>query len=295
MGLLRGPYLRAGIGPVLVHGAHPRPRDARDRATTKSAKLLYATLALGWRGSAKHWQRYRRAYFLLAALATALVVSVESTINFDFSYALVPGWHDTVAPPYFVAGAMFTGFAMVLILAIPIRRTFGLQKVITTNHLNNCAKLMLGLGLVVVYGHLVEFLGAYLSNDAAERTVAASRVVGPYGFAFWFSLLAFLAIQPLWSRRVRTHPGALFGISVVVLVGMWFDSFMIIVGSLSRGHLVAAWHPYAPTLWDFALYGGSFGLFFTLYFLFLRFLPIVNQSEVKELLHLRRAVSAEHA
>jgi len=274
-------------------GLLPDVATLRDRARSNAARLAYGLLALGWCGSAKHWQRYRRAYLLLAAIGTALVVSVESTVNFDFSVAGVPGWHSTVGPVYFVAGAMFTGFAMVLILAIPIRHAFGLHQVITSNHLNNCAKLMLALGLVVVYGHALEFFGAAYSGSAAEQFVAASRPTAPYGFAFWLALLAFLAIQPLWFRRFRTQPTLLFVISIIVLVGMWFDSFMIIVGSLSRDYLPSSWHIYVPTFWDFALFAGSFGLFFTLYFLFLRFLPVVNLSEVKALLHERRRSAAE--
>lgn len=264
-------------------GLLPDLATLRDRAGTRGAQLAYGLFALGWCGSAKHWQRYRRAYLLLAAIATALVVSVESTINLDFSYALVPGWHATVGPPYFVAGAMFAGFAMVLVLVVPVRRSFGLQGVITLRHLDNCAKLMLGLGLVVVYGRVIEFFGAWFGGNPVERFVARSRVVGPYAFAFWVTVVMFVTIQLLWSRRVRARPRALFGISVVVLVGMWFDTFMFIVASLSRGYLPSAWHLYVPTFWDLALFTGSFGLFFTLFFLFLRFLPVVNQSEVKAL------------
>lgn len=274
-------------------GLIPDLATLRDRVGSGAARLAYGVLALGWRGSAKHWQRYRRAYVLLAAIATALVVSVESTVNFDFSAAIVPGWHSTLGPPYFVAGAMFTGFALVLVLALPIRSVFGLHQVITANHLNNCAKLMLGLGLVVVYGHATEFFGAWFGQNAAEQFVTTSWVAGPYSYAFWLASAAFIAVQALWSRRVRQWPLALFMISLVVLVGMWFDTFMIIVASLSRDYLPAAWHLYAPTFWDYALYAGSFGLFFTLYFLFLRFVPVVNQSEVKQLLlEVRHATTA---
>lgn len=268
-------------------GLIPDLATLRDRVTSSGGKLAYGLLALGWCGSAKHWQRYRRSYVLLAAIATALVVSVESTINFDFSVALVPGWHNTLGPPYFVAGAMFTGFALVLVLAIPVRSAFGLQQVITPTHLNNCAKLMLALGLVVVYGHATEFFGAWYGGSPAEQFVSLSWVTGPYAFAFWLSLLSFTVIQALWFRRVRLRPLYLFVISLVVLVGMWFDSFMIIVGSLSRGYLPSSWHLYHPTFWDYALFSGSFGLFFTLFLLFLRFVPVVNQSEVKALAHAR--------
>lgn len=266
-------------------GLIPDLATLRDRSRSSYARLGYGLFALGWRGSTRHWQRYRRAYLILAGIATALVVSVESTINFDFSYALVPGWHDTVGPVYFVAGAMFTGFAMVLILTIPLRAAFRLQPVITLNHLNNCAKLMLGLGLVVVYGHAVEFFGALIGGSAAERTAALSHVTGPYAASFWIAGAALLATQLLWFRRFRVRPRLLLTISVIVLIGMWFDSYMIVVGSLTRDYLPSAWHLYAPTVWDFALYGGSFGLFFTLYFLFIRLVPIVNQSEIKKLIH----------
>lgn len=264
-------------------GLVPDLATLRERAGTAVGRLAYGFFALGWRGSTKHWQRYRRAYLLLAGMATALVVSVESTINLDFSYALVPGWHDTVGPPYFVAGAMFTGFAMVLVLAIPIRRAFGLQQIITPAHLNNCAKLMLALGLVVVYGHAVEHFLAWYGGSAAEQTVVSDQLTGPYAYSFWLALAPFVGTQPLWFRRVRVNAGALLAISLVVLVGMWFDTFMIIMGSLTRGYLPSSWHPFSPTFWDFALFIGSLGLFFTLFFLFLRFLPVVNQSDVKEL------------
>lgn len=273
-------------------GLIPDLATLRDRAQPNSARLAYGVLALGWRGSAKHWQRYRRSYLVLAAIATALVVSVESTINFDFSYALVPGWHSTVGPVYFVAGAMFAGFAMVLILTIPLRSAFKLERVITTRHLNNCAKLMLGLGLVVVYGHAIEFFEALVGGSAAARAATVGHVTGPYAASFWIAVAAFLTIQLLWIRRVRIRPRLLLAISVIVLVGMWFDSYMIIIGGLTRDYLPSSWHPYAPTMWDFALYGGSFGLFFTLYFLFLRFVPVVNQSEIKQLLHERTVRTA---
>lgn len=264
-------------------GLIPDLATLRDAARARGARLAYGLFALGWCGSAKHWQRYRRSYLILAAVGTALVVSVESTINLDFSYALVPGWHSTVGPPYFVAGAMFAGFAMVLVLLVPIRRAFSLGDVITGRHVDNCAKLMLALGLVVVYGRFVEFFGAWYAAGEAERYVAVSRVTGPYAFAFWVTVVLFVGIQPLWSRRVRARPGMLFGISVLVLVGMWFDTFMFIVASLSRDYLPSAWHLYVPTFWDYALFAGSLGLFFTFFFLFLRFLPVVNQSEVKAL------------
>lgn len=270
-------------------GLIPDLATLRDRATSDAGRFAYGVAALGWRGSARHWQRYRRAYLLLAAIATALVVSVESTINFDFSAGLVPGWHNSVGPVYFVAGAMFTGFAMVLVLSIPLRRVLQLERLITPAHLNNCAKLMLALGLVVVYGHGVEFFSAWWSGDASERFASVNWVLGPYGFSFWISLGAFVVMQLLWSARVRSSPRALLLIALAVLVGMWFDSFMIIVGSLSRDYLPSSWHLYSPTFWDYALFAGSLGLFFTLYLLFVRFLPVVNQSEVKALIHERSA------
>jgi molybdopterin-containing oxidoreductase family membrane subunit len=268
-------------------GLIPDLATLRDSAKSRFQKLLYGALALGWNGSAKAWQRYMRAYLLLAALSFPLVLSVHSTIAMDFAISQVPGWNNTVMPPYFVAGAVFAGFAMVLLLAIPLRRAFGFEHLITMRHLDNAAKLMLATGLIVVYGYVVEIFYAWYSGVEFEKFMAYNRVLGAdHGWAFW-ALIAcnLVAIQPLWFRRVRQTPWALFLISIFVSIGMWLERFVIVVVSLTKDFLPSSWGNYVPTFWDWALYAGSFGLFGTLFMLFLRLLPAIATTEMKELAH----------
>ena len=268
-------------------GLIPDLATLRDSAKSRFQKLLYGTLALGWTGSAKTWQRYNRAYLLLAALSFPLVLSVHSTIAMDFAVSQVPGWNNTVMPPYFVAGAVFAGFAMVLILAVPLRRAFGLEKMITLRHLDNAAKLMLATGMIVVYGYAVELFYAWYSGVEFEIFMAYNRVFGAdHGWAFWLLIACnFVAIQPLWLRSVRQNPLALFVISIIVSIGMWLERFVIIVVSLTKDFLPSSWGNYVPTFWDWALFAGSFGLFGTLFFLFIRLLPSIATTEMKELAH----------
>ena len=264
-------------------GLIPDMATLRDRSKTKFQKLLYGLLCLGWTGSAKAWQRYQRAYLLLAALSFPLVLSVHSTIAMDFAVAQVPGWNNTIMPPYFVAGAVFAGFAMVLILAVPLRRAFGLQHLITLRHLDNAAKLMLATGMIVVYGYFVEIFIAWYSGVEFERYMIWNRMFGDHAQFFWALILCNLvAIQPLWFRRVRQSPLALFIISLIVSVGMWLERFVIIVVSLTKDFLLASWGDYISTFWDWSLYIGSFGLFSTLFFLFIRLLPSIATAETKE-------------
>ncbi len=267
-------------------GLIPDLATLRDRSENRFAKLMYGMMALGWRGSAKHWQRYQRAYLLLAALATPLVLSVHSTIAMDFAVAQLPGWNNTVSPPFFVAGAVFAGFAMVLLLAIPLRKVFGLEGLITKKHLDNASKVMLATGLIVLYGYVIEIFTAWYSGVEFERFMAFNRMFGNYGWSFW-ALIFFnsVAIQPLWSKRVRNSPIALFIIAISVSIGMWLERFVIIVVSLTRDFLPSSWGDYSGTLWDWSLYIGSFGLFLTLFFLFIRFLPSIAVAEIKELVH----------
>jgi molybdopterin-containing oxidoreductase family membrane subunit len=268
-------------------GLIPDLATLRDRAPTRFQRILYAILSLGWTGSTKSWQRYQRAYLLLAALSFPLVLSVHSTIAMDFAVSQVPGWNNTIMPPYFVAGAVFAGFAMVLLLAIPLRRAFKLEHLITMRHLDNAAKLMLATGMIVVYGYGVELFDAWYSGLEFERYMAYNRVLGAdHGWAFWLLIACnFVAIQPLWLRSVRQSPLALFLISIIVSIGMWLERFVIVAVTLTKDFLPSSWGDYVSTGWDWSLYIGSFGLFGTLFFLFIRLLPSIATTEMKELAH----------
>ena len=268
-------------------GLIPDLATLRDRSTSKFQRLLYGALALGWNGSAKAWQRYQRAYLLLAALSFPLVLSVHSTIAMDFAVSQVPGWNNTIMPPYFVAGAVFAGFAMVLILAIPLRKAFHLENLITMRHLDNSAKLMLATGMIVVYGYFVELFDAWYSGVEFERFMALNRVFGAdHWWAFWLLILANgVAIQPLWFRAVRQSPLALFIISIIVSIGMWLERFVIVAITLTKDFLLSSWGDYVSTFWDWSLFAGTFGMFGTLFLLFIRLLPSIATTEVKELAH----------
>jgi molybdopterin-containing oxidoreductase family membrane subunit len=242
-------------------------------------------LAMGWRGSAKHWHQYETAYLLLAGLATPLVVSVHTVVSFDFAISIVPGWHTTIFPPYFVAGAIYSGFAMVLTLAIPIRAVYKLEDFITMRHLQNMAKVMLVTGLIVAYGYLTEAFIAWYSGDRYEGFVPINRMTGPYALAYWSLIFCNIAApQALWFKRVRTSVPVLFVISIVVNIGMWLERFVIIVTSLHRDFLPSSWGMYAPTFWDWSTFVGTIGLFLALLFLFLRFLPMISIFEMRTML-----------
>ncbi|NJK80420.1 MAG: polysulfide reductase NrfD [Chloroflexaceae bacterium] len=264
------------------------PDFAKMRDTTKNSmlKFIFGIASLGWRGSAKHWNRYEIAYILLAGLSTPLVVSVHSIISLDFAISVVPGWNPTIFPPYFVAGAVFAGFAMVLLLVIPIRHFYGLQNYITMKHIDNMCKIMLATGLVVVYGYIVELYIALYSGVEVELALIQNRVFGIHATSFW-ALIFFngLAIQPLWFKSVRRNLPAIFIISISISIGMWLERFVIIVNSLSTDYLPSSWAPFYPTIYDVALYVGTLGLFFTLLFLFIRTLPMINIFEMQMLQH----------
>jgi molybdopterin-containing oxidoreductase family membrane subunit len=258
----------------------------RDEAPKLWQRKIYGVLALGWRGCAVHWNRYQTAYLLLAGLSTPLVVSVHSVVSLDFSVAIVPGWHSTIFPPYFVAGAIFSGFAMVLTLAIPLRKFYQLENFITLKHLENCAKLLLTTGLIVAYSYAVENFISWYSDNVYESYMAIDRVIGHYRVAYWLLILFnIIIVQLLWWKSIRQNVLVLFIISVLVNIGMWLERFVIVVGSLSRDYMPSAWHIFVPTIWDYAILIGSIGLFFLLFLLFVRTLPSISISELSELNH----------
>jgi molybdopterin-containing oxidoreductase family membrane subunit len=266
-------------------GLIPDLATLRDRALTRRGRITYGILAMGWRGSARHWHRYEVAYLLLAGLATPLVLSVHTVVSFDFAVATLPGWHSTIFPPYFVAGAIYSGFAMVLVLAIPLRVFYGLEDFITDRHLENMAKIMLATGLMVGYGYGIEAFMAWYSADKYELFAQTNRAFGPYAVAYWLLLTCNVAIpQVLWSKKIRTNVAAQFTVALVVLVGMWLERYVIVVTSLHRDYLPSSWGMYSPTFWDWATFLGTLGLFFSLLFLFLRFLPMISISEMQALL-----------
>ena len=265
-------------------GLIPDLATLRDRSSSRFGRVIYGILAMGWRGSAIHWHRYDMAYLLLAGLATPLVVSVHTVVSFDFAISIVPGWHTTIFPPYFVAGAIYSGFAMVMVLAIPIRAVYGLEDFITLRHLQNMAKVMLATGLIVAYGYMMENFMSWYSADQYDRYMTLNRWTGPYGPAYWGLILINIVIpQALWFNRVRTNVLSLWLIAFAVNIGMWLERFVIVVTSLHRDFLPSAWNMYYPTFWDWSTYIGTIGLFFALLFLFLRFLPMISIFEMRTL------------
>ncbi|MDA0577857.1 MAG: polysulfide reductase NrfD [Verrucomicrobia bacterium] len=275
-------------------GLIPDLATLRDRAKTRGAQVAYGFLAMGWRNSAKHWSRYETMYLILAALSAPLVLSVHSIVSFDFAVSLLPGWHATIFPPYFVAGAVFAGFAMVLTLCIPLRKWYRLEDLITDKHLDYMGRVMLATGLIVVYGYAMEAFMAWYSGSPWERFMMINRMLsGPYAYTYWLLLLCnFLAVQFLWMRSVRHSPAALFVVSMFVNVGMWLERFVIIVTSLHRDFLPSSWDMYHPTFWDSGLFVGSIGLFLTLMYIFIRLLPAISIFEVRDLVHKTRGGEA---
>jgi molybdopterin-containing oxidoreductase family membrane subunit len=266
-------------------GLIPDLATLRDRATSRFAQVIYGMLAMGWRGSITHWHRYETAYLLLAGLATPLVVSVHTVVSFDFAISILPGWHTTIFPPYFVAGAIYSGFAMVLTLTIPIRAIYGLEGFITKRHLDNMAMVMLATGLIVAYGYIMEIFMAWYSRNLYERFVTLNRMTGPYAPLYWSLIVCNILLpQVLWSGKVRANVPLLFVISLIVNVGMWLERFVIVVISLHRDFLQTSWGMYYPTVWDWATYIGSIGLFLALLFLFIRFLPMISIFEMRTIL-----------
>jgi molybdopterin-containing oxidoreductase family membrane subunit len=257
----------------------------RDRAKKRWIQVVYGMLSFGWRGAARHWHRYETVYLLLAGLATPLVVSVHSVVSFDFAISIIPGWHSTIFPPYFVAGAIYSGFAMVLTLVIPVRKLYGLGEFITERHLDYMAKVMLATGLIVAYGYVMEAFMAWYSGNTYERYMMFNRIAGPYGLIYWLLILCNIALpQLLWIKAVRQNMVSLFVLSIIINIGMWLERFVIVITSLHRDFLPSSWAMYYPTIWDWATFAGTIGLFLALMFLFIRLLPMMSMFELRQLI-----------
>jgi Ni/Fe-hydrogenase subunit HybB-like protein len=266
-------------------GLVPDLATMRDRAVSRVKRTIFGTLCLGWRGSARHWHRYEVASLILAGLSTPLVLSVHTVVSFDFAVSVIPGWHATIFPPYFVAGAIYSGFAMVLSLAIPIRAAYHLEDFITMRHIDNMAKVMLATGLMVGYGYLMEAFFGWYSANTYEQFMIYNRMTGPYAWSYWTLIFVNVGlVQLLWFRRVRLNTKLLFVLSIFVNLGMWLERFVIIVTSLNRDFVPSSWGMFYPTRWDFLTYFGTIGLFLTLFFLFIRFVPMISIFEVRTLL-----------
>lgn len=273
-------------------GLIPDLATLRDRAKTRTKQIVYGLFALGWRGEARHWARHQSAYLLLAGLATPLVVSVHSVVSLDFAIGNTPGYHSTIFPPYFVAGALFSGFAMVLTLAIPIRHFFKLQDLITPRHLENAAKMLLAMSVIVTYSYAAELFMAYYSGNEFDIYMIRNRMAGPYAPMYWAIIACnVLAPQIIWWRRARRCVPVLFVLSIVVNIGMWMERFLIVVSSLHRDFLPSSWGMFYPTAWDWTHLLGSIGLFTVLFMLFVRLLPAISISEMREMLHEQKAES----
>jgi molybdopterin-containing oxidoreductase family membrane subunit len=263
-------------------GLIPDFATLRDRAVSKIKKFVYSLFSLGWRHSNRHWRHYEKVYMILAGLATPLVLSVHTVVSFDFAVAVLPGWHSTIFPPYFVAGAIFSGFAMVVTALVFMRKVLGLENVITIDHLDRMNKIILLTGSMVGYAYLMEFFISWYSGVPTEQYVAINRAFGEYAWGYWIMVTCnSLFPQLFWFRKFRRSIPAMFIVVVLVNVGMWFERFIIIASSLHRDFLPSSWGYFTPTWVDFSILLGSFGLFFTLVLLFSRTLPVVTMSEIK--------------
>lgn len=270
-------------------GLVPDLATARDRTRSLLRRSLYRLLSLGWNGSNRTWSRYETVYMVLAALATPLVVSVHSIVSFDFATSLIPGWHSTIFPPYFVAGAVFSGFAMVMTLMILVRKLMHLENYITPHHLENMCKVTLLTGSIVALAYLTEVFIGFYSGNPNEMFVIINRVLGPYAWAYWTMVACNAAIPQLfWWKKVRTTIPAIFCLSILINIGMWFERFVIIVTSLHRDYLPSSWAMYTPTTTEITILLGSFGLFFTAFLFFLRIFPVISMNEVKGVLRYAR-------
>jgi molybdopterin-containing oxidoreductase family membrane subunit len=275
-------------------GLVPDLATIRDRATTKIRQWIFGFLSLGWRGSARHWRHYEVAYLILAGISTPLVLSVHSIVSFDFATSVIPGWHTTIFPPYFVAGAIFSGFAMVMTLLLIARWLLNLENLITMKHLENMNKIILVTGSIVGYAYCTEFFIAWYSGDVYERFAFVNRAFGPYAWAAWSMYTCNVFIPQLyWFKKCRTSIPIMFAISITTNIGMWFERFVIIVTSLHRDFLPSSWGYFRPTWIDILTFTGTFGLFLTLFLLFARFLPMIAMSEVKGVLAVEKHTFAK--
>ena len=266
-------------------GMVPDLATMRDRAKSKVRKAIFSIFSLGWNGSNRTWSRYETVYMLLAGLSTPLVISVHTIVSMDFATSVIPGWHATIFPPYFVAGAVFSGFAMVLTLMIIARKVMDLEEYITVRHLEAMTKVIIATGMIVGMAYGTEFFMAWYSGNAYERYVFFNRALGPFKWAYWTMVSCNVIIPQLfWIRKVRTTPWMIFILSIFVNIGMWFERFVIIVTSLHRDYLPSSWAMYSPTFVEVAIFLGSFGLFFTCFLIFTRLLPVIAASEVKGVL-----------
>jgi molybdopterin-containing oxidoreductase family membrane subunit len=266
-------------------GLIPDLATLRDRAKARIKKIIYGIFAVGWRGGNRQWKHYELAYLLLAGVSTPLVLSVHSVVSTDFAVSVIPGWHTTIFPPYFVAGAIFSGFAMVLTLAILARKIYGLQDFITVNHLEKMNKIMLVTGMIVGYAYSCEFFIAWYSGNIYEGFAFLNRAFGPYAWAYWIMITCNVVVPQLfWVKRWRRSVPVMFVASILINIGMWFERFVIVVSSLANDFLPSSWDYFSPTIYDIGFLVGSFGLFFTLFLLFLRYLPMIAMSEVKGVL-----------
>jgi molybdopterin-containing oxidoreductase family membrane subunit len=277
-------------------GLIPDLATLRDSAQSKFAQRIFGMLSLGWRGSARHWQRYETIYLLLAGLSTPLVLSVHTVVSFDFAVSEIPGWHATFFPPYFVAGAIYSGFAMVMTLAVPMRAAFHLEDLITMRHIHNMTKIMLATGEIVAYAYINEAFYAWYSGNLYEQFMWTNRATGPFGPFYWMLIAVNgCMIQLFWFRKVRDNVVLLFILSLLVNVGMWLERFVIIAVSLHRDFRPSSWDMYEPTKWDFGIFTGTIGLFLSLFFLFVRLLPAISIFEVRTLVpEAKLKIAADH-
>ena len=270
-------------------GLVPDLASVRDRAKNKIRKFIYSILSLGWQGSARSWNHYEMVYLLLAGLSTPLVLSVHSIVSFDFAVSIVPGWHTTIFPPYFVAGAIFSGFAMVVTLLTIVREVFNLKEYITIGHMEKMNKVMLVTGMMVGYAYMTEFFIAWYSGNLYEKFAFINRAVGPFSWAYWIMITCNVLVpQIFWVRKWRRSIPIMFVASMLINIGMWFERFVIVVTSLHRDYLPSNWDYYSPTLYDWGITLGSFGFFFTLFLIFCRFLPTIAMFEVKSIMRVGR-------